>query len=97
MELCSPCQALRHGSVWSKGNSRSALPGLAGATRKSAHVLSLINHVFDAKASDGAVGVTALLNKGRIVLIADTLVHEWPDETDLANIAVRAAGVALEG
>ncbi len=67
---------------------------VTGATRKSAHVLELINHVFDAKAEDGAVGVTALLHKGRIVLIADTLVHEWPDETDLANIAERAAGVA---
>ena len=67
---------------------------ITGATRKSAHVLSLINHVFDAKASDGAVGVTALLNKGRIVLIADTLVHEWPDEKDLATIAIKAASVA---
>ncbi len=38
--------------------------------------------------------MTALLHKGRIVLIADTLVHEWPDENDLATIAIRAAGVA---
>jgi len=67
---------------------------VTGATRKSAHVLNLINHVFDADADHGAVGVTALLHKGRIVLIADTLVHEWPDEEDLANIAERAAGVA---
>jgi malate dehydrogenase (oxaloacetate-decarboxylating)(NADP+) len=67
---------------------------VTGVTRKSAHVLSLINSVFDAKATDGAVGVTALLHKGRIVLIADTLVHEWPDENDLATIATRAAGVA---
>ncbi len=67
---------------------------IAGASRKSAHVLSLINHVFDAKAEDGAVGITAILHNGRIVLIADTLVHEWPDEYDLANIAERAAGVA---
>ena len=66
---------------------------VTGATRKSAHVLNLINHVFDADADHGAVGVTALLHKGRIVLIADTLVHEWPDEEDLANIAERAAGV----
>ena len=65
-----------------------------GATRKSAHVLELINHVFDADADHGTAGVTALLHKGRIVLIADTLVHEWPDEEDLANIATRAAGVA---
>ena len=38
--------------------------------------------------------MTALLHKGRIVLSVDTLVHEWPDEEDLANIARRAAGVA---
>ena len=67
---------------------------VTGATRKSAHVLDRINHVFDATAADGATGVTALLHKGRIVLIADTLVHEWPDEEDLADIAERAADVA---
>jgi malate dehydrogenase (oxaloacetate-decarboxylating)(NADP+) len=67
---------------------------VTGVTRKSAHVLSHINHVFDAKATDGAVGVTALLHKGKIVLIADTLVHEWPEPEDLATIATKAAGVA---
>ncbi len=67
---------------------------VTGATRKSAHVLGQINHVFDARAEDGAVGVTALLHKGRILLVADTLVHEWPLEEDLADIATRAASVA---
>ncbi len=67
---------------------------VTGATRKSAHVMELVNHVFDASAEDGAVGVTAILHKGRIVLVADTLVHEWPDSEDLANIAESAAGVA---
>lgn len=67
---------------------------VTGATRKSAHVLDRINSVFDATAADGAVGVTALLHKGRIVFIADTLVHEWPDENDLADIAEAAAQVA---
>jgi malate dehydrogenase (oxaloacetate-decarboxylating)(NADP+) len=67
---------------------------ITGATRKSAHVLNLVNHVFDASAADGAVGVTALLHKGRIVLISDTLVQEWPDENDLATIAERGAEVA---
>ena len=67
---------------------------VTGATRKSAHVLELINHVFDARASDGAVGITAIVHKGRIVLIGDTLVHEWPDEEDLADIAERGAHVA---
>ncbi len=67
---------------------------ITGATRKSAYVLELINHVFDADAEHGVAGVTALMHKGRIVLIADTLVQEWPDENDLADIAERAAGVA---
>ena len=67
---------------------------VTGATRKSAHVLGLINHVFDARAEDGAVGITAVLHKGRIVFIGDTLVHEWPDENDLADIAERGARVA---
>jgi malate dehydrogenase (oxaloacetate-decarboxylating)(NADP+) len=67
---------------------------VTGATRKSAHVLDLINHVFEANAEAGAVGVTAVLHKGRIVLMADTLVHEWPDEEDLADIAEAGAEVA---
>jgi malate dehydrogenase (oxaloacetate-decarboxylating)(NADP+) len=67
---------------------------VTGATRKSAHVLERIKHVFDAGVENGAVGVTAVLHKGRIVFITDTLVHEWPDEEDLANIAERGAAVA---
>lgn len=67
---------------------------VTGATRKSAHVLDRINHVFDANAKAGAVGITALLHKGRIVLIGDTLVHEWPEAVDLANIAESGARVA---
>ena len=66
---------------------------VTGATRKSAHVLERINTVFDANATHGAVGVTAVIHKGRIVFVADTLVHEWPEQEDLANIAERAARV----
>ncbi|MCA1336065.1 NADP-dependent malic enzyme [Pseudooceanicola marinus] len=69
---------------------------ITGATRKSAHVMELINHVFDAGPKDGAVGTTAVLMNGRIVLIADTLVQEWPDENDLADIAERSAEVARD-
>jgi malate dehydrogenase (oxaloacetate-decarboxylating)(NADP+) len=67
---------------------------VTGATRKSALVMDMINHVFDARAQDGAVGVSILLHRGRILLIADTLVHEWPEEEDLADIATRASAVA---
>ena len=67
---------------------------VTGATRKSAYVLGLINHVFDARAEDGAVGITAVVHRGRIVFIGDTLVHEWPNEIDLADIAERGVAVA---
>jgi malate dehydrogenase (oxaloacetate-decarboxylating)(NADP+) len=69
---------------------------VTGATRKSAHILDMIGKVFDVAAQDGAVGITALLANGRIVLIGDTLVNEWPDERDLALIAERGAHVARE-
>ncbi|SOH93253.1 malate dehydrogenase (oxaloacetate-decarboxylating)(NADP+) [Monaibacterium marinum] len=67
---------------------------VTGATRKSAQVLSQIGLVFDATAADGAVGISAVLHNGRLILIADTLVHEWPEREDLANIAEQAAKVA---
>ncbi|TKW66480.1 MAG: NADP-dependent malic enzyme [Paracoccus denitrificans] len=67
---------------------------VTGATRKNAHVLAQIGQVFDVRPQDGAVGITAVLHKGRIVLIGDTLVHEWPEAEDLADIAVRGAHVA---
>ena len=69
---------------------------VTGVTRKSAHILERINHVFDADAAHGAAGITAILHKGKIVFIADTLVHEWPDENDLETIAERAAIVARD-
>ncbi|MGB0798054.1 MAG: phosphate acyltransferase, partial [Planktomarina sp.] len=67
---------------------------VTGVTRKSANILAQIGHVYDVSPHDGAVGVTAVLSKGRIVLISDTLVHEWPNEHDLADIAERGAAVA---
>jgi malate dehydrogenase (oxaloacetate-decarboxylating)(NADP+) len=67
---------------------------ITGATRKSAHVLRLIDHVLDVQGNSQAVGITVLLHRGRIVLIGDTLVSEWPDEEALATIAEAGARVA---
>jgi len=67
---------------------------VTGATRKSAHVIRLLNHVFDTTPGDGVVGVNAVLKGGRMVFVADTLVHEWPDANALADIAEHAASVA---
>ncbi|EYD74142.1 NADP-dependent malic enzyme [Rubellimicrobium mesophilum DSM 19309] len=69
---------------------------VTGATRKSAHVMDQIGKVFDVDLASGAVGITAVLHRGRIVLIADTLVQEWPEERDLALIARRGAQVARD-
>ena len=67
---------------------------VTGATRKSAHVLSQLGTVFNLTPQDGAVGITGVLHNGRVILIGDTLVHEWPEAEDLADIAVRGAAVA---
>ena len=67
---------------------------VTGATRKSGQVLSQLGRVFDLRPQDGAVGITAVLHNGRIVLMGDTLVHEWPEAEDLADIATRGAHVA---
>ena len=67
---------------------------VTGATRKAASILESLNHVYDARPGDGAVGITALLHRGKLLFVADTLVHEWPEAEDLANIAERAADVA---
>ena len=67
---------------------------VTGATRKSAHVMRLIQHVFDVENNKNAVGITALLHRGRIVMIGDTLVNEWHDAEDLATIATAGARVA---
>ncbi|HRM74966.1 MAG TPA: phosphate acyltransferase, partial [Paracoccus sp. (in: a-proteobacteria)] len=67
---------------------------VTGATRKNAPTLSQIGKVFDVTPADGAVGLTAVLHNGRIIVIGDTLVHEWPEAEDLADIATRGAHVA---
>ena len=67
---------------------------VTGATKKSAHVMNVLSHVFDVAPGDGVVGVNAVLKNGRIVLVSDTLVNEWPDENDLADIAEHAVKVA---
>ena len=67
---------------------------VTGATRKNAHVLSQIGNVYDVTPADGAVGITAVLHNGRVILMGDTLVHEWPEAEDLADIATRGAHVA---
>ena len=64
---------------------------MTGVTRKSAHVLELISHVYDVGPHDGAVGVTAILSKGKITkeLISEHLsTKEMPDP----ELLIRTSG-----
>ncbi|SEN93010.1 malate dehydrogenase (oxaloacetate-decarboxylating)(NADP+) [Paracoccus alcaliphilus] len=67
---------------------------VTGATRKNAPVLAQLGQVFDLRPQDGAVGITGVLHNGRVILVGDTLVHEWPEPEDLADIATHGAAVA---
>ncbi len=67
---------------------------ISGVTRKSSAVLEDVRLVLDPDHKRNLIGVTAVLSRGRTVLVADTMVHEMPEAEELANIAVAAAGAA---
>ncbi|MEM7546372.1 MAG: NADP-dependent malic enzyme [Pseudomonadota bacterium] len=67
---------------------------VTGVSRKSSVVLDDIGRVFDTRQGQKVVGVSAVLASGRTVLVADTMVHEMPNGTELADIAEQAAHVA---
>ena len=67
---------------------------VTGAASKSSVALADIRRVIDPAPDQRVVGVSALLARSRTVLVADTLVHETPNEQELADIACSAAGVA---
>ncbi len=67
---------------------------ISGVTRKSSAVLEDVRLVLDPDHKRNLIGVTAVLARGRTVLVADTMVHEMPEAEELANIAVAAAGAA---
>ena len=65
---------------------------VTGATRKSAHVLELINHGLDAAPHDGAVGVTAVaVRAADSCCIADTLSMNGPTERPRRHSSERGA------
>lgn len=67
---------------------------ISGVTRKSSAVLEDVRLVLDPDHKRHLIGVTAVLARGRTVLVADTMVHEMPEAEELANIAEAAAGAA---
>jgi malate dehydrogenase (oxaloacetate-decarboxylating)(NADP+) len=69
---------------------------VTGLTRNSFDVLDEVTRVIDVKPASLMFGLTILLARERTVLLADTLVHESPSASQLAEIAVAAAAKARE-
>ena len=67
---------------------------VSGVTRNYSTVLDDIRHAIDPKPGHRVIGVSLVLARGRLVLVADTAVHDLPSPSDLADIAEEAAGVA---
>jgi malate dehydrogenase (oxaloacetate-decarboxylating)(NADP+) len=67
---------------------------VTGVTRNFSLALSDIRHCIDDKPGHRVMGVSLVLARGRIVLVADTAVTEMPEAEEIADIAVEAAGVA---
>ncbi len=67
---------------------------VSGVTRNYSTVLEDTLRVIDPKPGHKVIGISMVLARGRLVLVADTAVHDLPSSEDLADIAEEAAGVA---
>jgi malate dehydrogenase (oxaloacetate-decarboxylating)(NADP+) len=67
---------------------------VSGVTRNYSTVLDDIRRTIDPKPGHRVIGVSLVLARGRLVLVADTAVHDLPLPSELADIAEEAAGVA---
>jgi malate dehydrogenase (oxaloacetate-decarboxylating)(NADP+) len=66
---------------------------VTGVTRNFSGVLEDVLHCVDAKPGHRVMGVSLVLARGRIIVVADTAVTELPNAADLAAIAIEAASV----
>ena len=67
---------------------------VTGVTRSYSVALNDVRMVLDPPKGERAIGVNVIFAKGRVVLVADTSVHEMPTSEELADIAVQAANEA---
>ncbi|HWM81138.1 MAG TPA: NADP-dependent malic enzyme [Pseudolabrys sp.] len=67
---------------------------VTGVTRNFSVALEEVSRVIDPKPGHRVIGLSIVVARGRTVLVADTAVTEMPDENDLAEIAIEAAGIA---
>ncbi len=67
---------------------------VTGVTRNWSTALQDVRRVLDPKPRRRVIGVSVIIARGRVVLVADTSIIAMPDAEELADIAVEAAGVA---
>jgi malate dehydrogenase (oxaloacetate-decarboxylating)(NADP+) len=67
---------------------------VTGVTRNFSVALEDVQRCLDPKPGHRVIGISLVLARGRAVLVADTAVTEMPTATDIAEIAIEAAGVA---
>ncbi len=67
---------------------------VTGVTRNFSNALEEVRRVVDHKPGHRVIGVSLILAKGRVVVVADTAITELPEAEELAEIAIEAAGVA---
>ena len=67
---------------------------VTGVTRNWSTALQDVRRVLDPKPRRRVIGVSVIIARGRVVLVADTSITAMPDAEELADIAVEAAGVA---
>jgi malate dehydrogenase (oxaloacetate-decarboxylating)(NADP+) len=53
-----------------------------------------VRMVLDARSGQLPIGVHLIFSKGRMVFVADTIVHEFPTPDEMCDIAIQTAGVA---
>lgn len=67
---------------------------VTGATRKASTALEEVQRVIDARPGHRVIGVSLCISRGRMVIVADTAIHERPSGCELADIAIEAARAA---
>jgi malate dehydrogenase (oxaloacetate-decarboxylating)(NADP+) len=67
---------------------------VTGVTRNFSVALDDVRRVIDPKPGHRVIGLSLVVSRGRTVLVADTAIAEMPQASELADIAIEAAGVA---
>jgi malate dehydrogenase (oxaloacetate-decarboxylating)(NADP+) len=67
---------------------------VSGVTRNSSVVMDEVRRVIDVKPGHRVIGVSIVISRQQMVLVADTAVTEMPSARELVEIAIEAAGAA---